>query len=263
MIKNIAPGIEVNGIKISTEEINAEVQYHPAQSLFSAKYEAMRALVIKEVLIQRAVEVGLCQRADALKNPDRIIDDLLEKEVTAPEADHDICQRYYENNKEKFFTSPLFEVSHILYIAAPDDEKARADTLQRMEKTLTRIKFFPDIFEEIAKKESACSSAKDGGRLGQISRGQTMPGFETALFQMYEGEISEEPVATEVGYHIIKVHQRVDGKQLPFENVKDWIARDLHDKSWKRALNQYIQLLAGRCKISGFRLESAQSPLVQ
>lgn len=262
-MKTLAPGIEVNGIKISIEEINAEVQYHPAESLFSAKYEAMRALVIKEVLIQRAAELGLCQRDEAVKNPDPIIDDLLAKEISVPEADQETCKRYYENNKEKFFTSPLFEVSHILYMAPPDDQKARSSALLRAQAALAKVKASPDLFESIAREESACSSAKDGGRLGQISRGQTMPGFEAALFQMQEGDVSAEPVPTEVGYHIIKVHKRVEGKQLPFENAKDWIASDLREKSWNRAFNQYIQILVGRCQISGFRLEGAQNPLVQ
>lgn len=262
-MKSIAPGIEVNGIRISTEEINAEVQYHPAESLFSAKYEAMRALVIREMLIQRAVEMGLCKRDDAVKNPDQIIDDLLEKEINVPDADIDTCKRYYENNRSKFFTSPLFEVSHILYLAPVDDTEARIEALEKAKSTLSRIKREPELFDAIAKSESACSSAKDGGFLGQISRGQTMPAFEAALFQMSEGDISAEPVATEVGYHIIKVHKCAEGKQLPFDNVADWIAQDLHEKSWNRAFKQYIQILAGRSRISGFRFEGAQSPLVQ
>ncbi|MFA5593376.1 MAG: peptidylprolyl isomerase [Micavibrio sp.] len=262
-MKTLAPGIEVNGIKISIEEINAEVQYHPAESLYSAKYEAMKALVIKEMLIQRAVDSGLCNREEAVKNPDGVIDDLLEREISIPAADEETCKRYYENNKKKFFTSPLFEVSHILYMAPPDDEKARAEAQTRAQAALSRIRQSPGLFEIIAKDESACSSAKDGGMLGQISRGQTMPAFETALFQMQEGETSREPVPSEVGYHIIRVHKRVEGKQLPFENVMDWIAQDLHEKSWNRAFNQYIQLLAGRSHISGFRLEAAQNPLVQ
>lgn len=90
-----------------------------------------------------------------------------------------------------------------------------------------------------------------------------MPAFEKALFSMKEGELSAEPVASEVGYHIIKVHKCVQGKQLPFGNVSEWIARELHEKSWRRAFHQYIQLLAGRCKISGFRLEGIHTPLVQ
>ena len=100
-MKTLAPGIEVNGVKITSDEINAEVQYHPAESLFSAKYEAMRALVIRELLLQRASELGLCQRDEAIKNPDPIIETLLSQEINIPEADQETCRRYYENNKSE------------------------------------------------------------------------------------------------------------------------------------------------------------------
>lgn len=262
-MKSISPGIVVNGINISIDEINAEVQYHPAEALSSAKHEAMKALVIRELLIQRAAELGLCAREEAVANPDAVIDDVLDQEISVPQASAEDCERYYNNNLKKFFTSPLFEVSHILYMAPPEDEDARKKALQRAQAALEKIKSAPHSFADIAKSESACSSAKDGGMLGQISRGQTMPAFETALFQMRQGDISAEPVATEVGYHIIKVHERADGEQLPFAAVKDWIARDLQAKSWDRAFNQYIQILIGRSKISGFRLDGALNPLVQ
>lgn len=122
-----APGITVNGILISPDEINAEVQYHPADNLYGAKYEAMKALVIREILIQRAAELGLCTRDKAIKKPDEVIDSLLEKEISVPEADKKTCLHYYNSNKKRFFTSPLFEVSHILYLAPPDDEKAKKE----------------------------------------------------------------------------------------------------------------------------------------
>ena len=51
MIKS--PGIEVNGIHITPEKINAEVQYHPAPSLQEARHAAMQALVIRELLLQQ------------------------------------------------------------------------------------------------------------------------------------------------------------------------------------------------------------------
>jgi hypothetical protein len=59
-MQTLAPGIEVNGIKISPDEINAEVQYHPAESLFSAKYEAMKALVIREILTPACLGTWSC-----------------------------------------------------------------------------------------------------------------------------------------------------------------------------------------------------------
>jgi len=263
-MKSLAPGIEVNGIKITPDEINAEVQYHPASSLVEAKVEAMQALVIRELLLQRAAELGLCDRDEAIKNPDSVIDDLLDREVITPEPDEEICARYYENNKKKFITSPLFDVAHILYLAPPENANLRAVAKKKAKETIEALQKNPESFEDFARLHSACSSAKEGGRLGQISKGQTMPGFETALFTMKEGEISQEPVETEVGYHVIKVFRRAEGNQLPFDAVREWIKNSLQSESYNRAFCQYIQLLAGRAKISGFRLMGeASTPLVQ
>ena len=259
----LAPGIEVNGIRISPDDIRTEVQYHPAESLFSAKYEAMRALVIRELLLQRASELGISRREKAVMNPDPVIDALLAKEINVPRADKKTCKRYYNNNKSRFFTSPLFEASHILYLASPSAEEIRSNAFLKAQFALERLRPSPSLFETIAREESACSSAAQGGRLGQISRSQTMPAFEAALFGMKVDEISADPVGTEVGYHIIKVHARAEGQQLPFENVAEWIAKDLNEKSWRKAFQQYVQILAGRAKISGFRLEGSTSPLVQ
>ncbi len=259
----LAPGITVNGFHISSDEINAEVQYHPAPNLAAAKYQSMRALVIRELLIQRAVELGLCQRDDVIHDSDDVIDTVLSKEVTAPHATTDECRRYYDNNQLRFCTSPLFEVAHILYLAPPEDEGVRRTALEKATAALDKILKNPACFADIARSESACSSGVDGGRLGQIARGQTMPDFEKALLQMIAGEISKQPVSSEVGYHIIRVDERVEGQQLPFEHVADSIAKDLNEKSWNKAFQQYIQLLAGRSAISGFVFDGTYSPLVQ
>lgn len=258
-----APGITVNGIKITPEQINSEVQYHPAESLFSAKYEAMQSLVVRELLIQRAVNLGLCVHDEALQNPDDILETLFEAEIETPEADEKTCKHFYENNKGRFYTSPLFEASHILYLAPSDDEDARQLALENAQKALERVTKNPESFAAIAKAESACSSAKNGGHLEQITKGQTTPAFEVALLSMQEGEISKEPLASEFGYHVIKVHKRLEGKQLPFEAVHEWIEDHLRRQSWQRAFSQYVQLLAGQAKISGFQLKAADSPLVQ
>lgn len=261
MIK--APGVTVNGIIITSEQINAETQYHPAASLSDAKYRAMQALVIRELLLQQAAKVGLCESAVDRNLSDEIIDRLLEREITVPEPAAGECERYYNSNKKRFHTSPLFEASHILYLAPPEDEEACARALASAKKTLSRLRKKPDLFEDIAKGESACPSGKTGGNLGQISRGQTLPAFEDALLTMAAGDISPEPVQSEVGYHIIRLHRRIEGQLLPFEAVAEWVADHLRKQSWERAFSQYIQILAGEAKISGFRLAGADTPLVQ
>lgn len=259
----LAPGITVNGVHIPPERINAEVQYHPAVSIFDAKYQAMQALVIRELLIQEAVHLGLSNIEEANLKPDDVIDRLLQKCLNTPEPTPEECKRYYNKNIAKFRTSPLFEVSHILYLAPPNDDAARKKAKEKADNVLKTITDDPALFERIAKEESACQSGKNGGHLGQISKGETLPAFEAALHSMKTGDISSAPVSTEVGYHIIKVHKRVDGKKLPYELVEDWIAKSLKEQSWRRAFNQYVQLLAGKSHISGFKLKSADTPLVQ
>lgn len=259
-----ASDISVNGVKITPEQINAEVQYHPADSLLNARQEATQALVIRELLIQRAVDLKLCEPDQAMANTDEVLTTLFEKEIKIPEADEAACQRFYAGHKKRFYTAPLFEAAHILYPAPPEDETARTEALNKANRALIRIQKDPDCFAAMAQKESACSSAKTGGHLGQISKGQTTPVFESALLEMHEsGEVSKEPLASEFGYHLIKLHKRIEGQQLPFEAVHQWIANHLQNQAWQRAVSQYIQLLAGQAEINGFHLRQAATPLVQ
>ncbi len=59
-------------------------------------------------------------------------------------------------------------------------------------------------FEDLAMRHSQCPSGKQGGDLGFFGRGQMVPEFETAAFNMEPGQVSA-PVKTQFGYHIIKV----------------------------------------------------------
>lgn len=257
------PIISVNGVVITPEQINAEVQYHPAPALLDARYQAMRALVVRELLLQRAAKIGLCDAESSSLKPDAVIDRLLQEEIKIPAPTESELRRYYENNLKQFYTSPLCEVSHILYLAPPEDAAARTAAQERATAALAELHTSPERFAEIALRDSACPSAKDGGSLGQISRNQTLPEFEEALLKMKAGDISAAPVASTVGYHIIQLQRRVEGNQLPYEAVAKWIEDHLCAQSWQRAVSQYIQVLAGEAEIVGFRLTSAETPLVQ
>ncbi|MCE9507609.1 MAG: peptidylprolyl isomerase [Alphaproteobacteria bacterium] len=258
-----APWITVNGAAITAKQIGAEVQYHPAGSLSEAREKAMQALVVRELLLQEAQNKGIFKDRCAVKDEQAAIDALLEDEVKVPEPDRESCERYYKNNRQRFVTSNLFDVSHILFAAPPEDEAARSSAKQKAAAVLSQMEGNPDCFPEMARQHSSCSSAKDGGRLGQISKGQTTPDFEAALFGMHKGETSREPVATRYGYHILRVHERAESKELPFEAVQQWIADYLKQSAWQRAVSQYIGLLAGKAEIKGFKLKSYETALVQ
>lgn len=58
-------------------------------------------------------------------------------------------------------------------------------------------------FEELAVRFSKCPSAKDGGDLGDLKPGRADEDFEDAAFALKVGEMTQKPVRTKFGYHII------------------------------------------------------------
>ena len=59
-------------------------------------------------------------------------------------------------------------------------------------------------FKEMARQYSSCPSKKKGGDLGWFTRGQMVPEFERAVYALNVGQMTNEPVKTKFGYHIIK-----------------------------------------------------------
>lgn len=59
-------------------------------------------------------------------------------------------------------------------------------------------------FEELARKYSRCPSAEQGGELGAFGKGRLDADFEDAAFALKVGQITEKPVRTRFGYHIIR-----------------------------------------------------------
>ena len=259
--------ITVNGKRISDEQIAREAQYHPAPSLEAAVHEASVALAVRELLLQEAAALGIndASAEDGSVAPEeRIIARLLEREITLPAADEEVCSRYYEANRERFRSPDLFEASHVLFAAPPDQAEERERARAAAASTLEELRRDPSSFERLAKKRSADPESRDqGGHLGQITRGQTTPEFESCLDGLAPGEICREPVGTRYGYHLIRLDRSVRGRQLPYDMARQRIAEYLGASAWTRAVHQYIQILVGKAAIEGIELAGAATPLVQ
>jgi peptidyl-prolyl cis-trans isomerase C len=249
--------IAVNGTEISDAAIDAEVQYHPAESFDTARRAAAEALVIREVLLQEAARQGI-----ESTTPEETIERLLEAAIVTPEPDETTCRRYFDNNRRRFRSPDLFEAQHILLAAAPDDAEARAAAKQKAQILLARIETAPESFEDLARAHSACPSSAAGGHLGQVARGSTVPEFETFLCSLEDGELCAAPVETRYGYHVVRLLRRHPGRDLPFEAARERIAEYLREHVWRTAVRQYIAILAGRMSIEGVEIGAA-SPLVQ
>ncbi len=129
---------------------------------------------------------------------------LIEREVTVPSATAEECLRFYENNRAKFRSEPIFEASHILIAAGPADQRARDAARNDAERLAAVLVEHPSEFATMARTHSACPSAAQGGNLGQLTRGSTVAEFERCLTRMEEGQITSAPVESRFGFHIIR-----------------------------------------------------------
>ncbi len=260
--------LSVNGAAIPPAAIAREAQNHEAESPDAAWEQAARALIIRELLLQRARALDLAAEPlvrDGARETDEeaTIRVLLEREVRTPTADEAVCRRYYDNHRVRFRTPDLFEPAHILFKAVRGETVAYAKAVEQAEAVLAELAERPDRFDAFARSLSDCPSAKDGGRLGQIVLGETTSEFETFLLVMEPGQICPAPVRARYGVHVLRLERKVAGQPLPFEAVRDRIAAYLEESAWRRAVAQYIALLAGQARIIGFDLPAATSPLVQ
>ncbi len=261
--------VSVDGVEIPEHAILSEAQNHPAENPGAALRAAARALAVRQLLLNRAGELGLAPepvRDDEGRletAEDAAIRAVIEAEVSAPQASEEECRRFYDNNRQRFTSEPLWEAWHILVSADPADASARKAARVSAELLITLIHEDPASFASIAGEYSACPSARQGGNLGQLTKGSTVAEFEEALQRLSEGELTATPVETRYGFHIIRLDRRIDGRELPFEVVVDRIAGWLEAATWSKAVSQYIALLAADAVITGVDLIGTDIPLVQ
>ena len=171
--------VKVNGIVIPRDAISREAQHHPAGKPIAAWRLATRALVIRELLLQEARRLGVeaAPRTDDAgrreTDEEAMIRGLVEREVATPHPDEETCRRYYDRNRKAFRSPTIYEVAHILFAARQCDAEAFDHASRRAWAALDALRLDPGCFEELARLQSDCPSAAQGGNLGQITCGQT------------------------------------------------------------------------------------------
>lgn len=256
--ESLSVPLSVNGIAIGDEAVSAESEHHDdAHDPLDA---ARRALVVRELLRQRAVALALI--ADGAPFDDAALDGLLERELThVPEPDGADCERYYAQHPARFRRNDIVYASHILF--AVTDRVPLAPLRGRAEAALTGVVAAPETFESVARASSNCPSAAVGGSLGQLLRGDTVPEFEAALFESDGLGVLPRLVNTRYGFHIVRIERRVAGEAVPFDEVAERIGAFLAERVRRNAMRQYVAILAGGARIEGIVLDGANGPLVQ
>ena len=253
--KDQLPVITVNGVAISEKDLANELQYHPNENFNVVVQQAGQALVIRQLLIDEAKKQGIDTGSSSEGNDEEAMQKLVEANISYDAPNEEICQRYFESNKEKFMTMPLMEVDHILLAAAKDDIEGRDAASNNAKVIISQLlqeinNGEPSSFAQLAKEYSACPSKENGGNLGQLSKGQTVPEFERQLMLLPEG-LGDKAIESRYGLHVVNINRKIEGKQLDYDMVSDKVRGYLINSASHLAIQAYIQSLVEQAEIIG------------
>jgi peptidyl-prolyl cis-trans isomerase D len=149
----------------------------------------------------------------------------------------------YSSSMDSFRFPERVKARHILLMTQGKSDAEKKAALSKAQDLLKQVKGGAD-FAELAKKNSQDpGSAQNGGDLGFIVRGQTVPEFEKFAFSAKPKEISGI-VTTEYGYHIIQALEKEPARVKPFEEVKGSIEEQLK----KQGVNEKMQAAADQAR---------------
>ena len=229
----------VNGTPITEDEVN-ELLMSLGQRGASYNTPEGRKVLLNQIIGDKLMlldakrnllEAEADFKAELAKLKDRLltsyaVSKVLEK-VSVTDKD---AETYYEENKDKFVTGETVNASHILV----ESEEKALEILKEIEGGKS--------FEDAAKEYSSCPSGAQGGSLGDFGKGQMVPEFDTAVFEMEVGEITKAPVKTQFGYHLIKLNAKNEEKPYAFEEIKgqlgDLVMKDKQQKAFQSKINQ-------------------------
>ena len=213
----------VNGRDIRASDVREAIaglpdEYHglPPNMLFPMMVDQ---LVDRKALVLLAEKQGLdkdpqVQRQMAHAADSALQNALLSRDVGPTITEQKVKERYDATIANK----PGEEEVHARHILVNNEDEAK--------KIIAQLKGGAD-FAQLAKQDSKDPGAAQGGDLGWFKKADMLPEFSAAAFALQPGQITETPVHTQYGWHIIKVEGRRQAPPPTFEQARDQLRQDM------------------------------------
>ncbi|MBL4804274.1 MAG: peptidylprolyl isomerase [Alphaproteobacteria bacterium] len=204
-----------------------QTQQLPVQQLFPlARAQVVNASVINKKAAGVNLDNDPLVKQQMAAAKDQIVKGVYVQKQVQQAITEERIKEAYDKYVENFPKIPEVKVRHIL---VEDKDKAEELTQQ--------IKDGAD-FAELAKEHSTDATKENGGELGYISKeDQVIPAFMDKVFELEPGEMTEKPLKTEFGYHIIEVTDARDRPPEPLERATPFLAAQLRGV----VLNEIVQ----------------------
>ena len=199
------------------------------------KQAILEQLINKELIFMDAKKNLLEMDAEYKAELEKLKKELLsnfyvEKFLRDVKVEDEDIKKYFEEHKEEFVSQETVSASHIL-----------VETEEKAKDILSKIESGEMTFEDAAKAFSTCPSSQRGGDLGEFGKGQMVPEFDKACFEMEVGEL-RGPVQTQFGFHLIRLDKKNEAKPVTLEDVKDELSQHLlaeaQQKAYQSKMNQ-------------------------
>lgn len=224
--QNIPIVANVNNEDISLEtmihamnELPPEIQSQPFMSYYEDLLE--RVIDIK-LFAQEGKKMKLDEEPSVRAAIDFVIEKVLMQAFLSKYVQENIKEENLKASYNNFIADETsreeIKASHILM----DTESEAIDVINMLNDG--------DDFAELAKNKSTGPSGPSGGDLGWFKRGQMVPPFEKAAFSLNKNEITQIPVQTQFGWHVIKIFDKRIPEAPSYESLKNKLIQDLERK---------------------------------
>ena len=233
----------VAGQEITSADLEAFIQSMPKEQQMYASNPQFRQQVLDQLINARlfakyAEDMKMDETEEfktILKNAikDILASMAIGETVKAVEVTEDEMKSFYEENSNYFEQGATVSAKHILV-------KEEAKCQEVLEEIVAG-----KAFEVAAQEYSTCPSGQKGGDLGEFGKGQMVKEFEEAAFNAEIGQVVG-PVATQFGYHLIKVEAKNEATVTPYEEVKEQIRRNLLQQKQNKAYGDKVAELKAK-----------------
>jgi peptidyl-prolyl cis-trans isomerase SurA len=236
--------------------------------------DLLRGLIDQSLMVQRAKDMGISVETDLIKRLDEVrkqnnlnsIEDLekavegsgmpwedyktqmrngmLTQEVIRREVGSHInipteeVKRYYDAHPQEF-TRPEQVVLTEIFLSTEGKSPEEIESVHKKTDDLRNRVVKGDDFNEIAKRYSEGSTAKDGGDLGTFQRGQLSPQLEDVVFKMDKGQITDV-IQTKTGFEVLKVEAHFQAGLQPVDKVENEIMNKLYMSKMQPQMRTYL-----------------------
>ena len=236
--------IKLSELEVAQQALPPQYRNVPLQGVYAALLDRIidSKLVVADGKKHRVGDDPAFKKRMAFVEEQVIQDFWLQHQIAKQVTPEKMQQRYEERLK----SMPAEEEVHARHILVATEDEAK-EIIAELKKGAA--------FDKLAKEKSTDkASGAEGGDLGWFKKTDMVKEFAEAAFALKKGELSDKPVKTQFGYHVILLEDRRKAPPPSFEEMSEQIREELARETVTAMLDQ----LRANAKIEKFNMDGSK-----